>query len=149
MGKEKSQAGTKENNLEHLDIEPELTKAEMLKQLLHEKKVETAAKARRNALEEKIEKLYGDFEGLSKTFNEDELGYKVVIKKSITSSLDQDRYRVIRKDIDSTLRPEKITYAIDSKAMDFLKSKDKESYNLVKDCIVEKEGKTSITVEKK
>lgn len=130
------------------DIQAE--KEKLFNELIKAKKAEDQAKDKRIKLEEKIEFLYGEFDGKSKTFNE-EIGknkFKVIIKKAVTVALDQEKYKNVRTNIPENLRPEKISYAIDNDGLIWLKENNKEIYKKVSDCISEKDGKTSVKVEK-
>lgn len=112
------------------------------------KKAENVAKKKRIEVEGKVEALYGSFEEKSKTFSEEELGFKTVISKSITSSLNQEMYKEVRLNIHEDLRPEKIKFEIDTVGMKWLKENKPEIYREVSDCITSKPGKTGVKVEK-
>ena len=130
------------------DIQAE--KEKFFNELLKAKKAEDLAKDKRIRLEERIEFLYGEFDGKSKTFNE-EIGknkFKVIIKKAITVTLDQEAYKKTRLDIPENLRPEKISYSIDNEGLVWLKENNKEVYKKISNCLSEKDGKTSVKVEK-
>lgn len=118
----------------------------LLDELFKAQKAEAKAKEKRIQLEAEIEKLY-QFEGKSKTFNEEK--FKVTIKKSVTVSLDQEKYIAARPNIPEELRPEKIKFDLDSKGFEWLKENNQEIYKMVSDCVTEKDGKTSVKVEKK
>ena len=121
-------------------------KSELLDELFKAQKAEAKAKAKRIELEAEIEKLYS-FEGKSKTFDEDK--FKVTVKKSILVSLDQEKYIAARPNIPEELRPEKVKFDLDVKGFDWLKENNQEIYKIVSDCVTEKDGKTSVKVEKK
>lgn len=109
-------------------------------------KAEDKAKARRVEIEAELEKLYGDFDGKSKTFNEEK--YKVTIKKNFSQKLDQEKYVAIRPEIPEELRPEKIKFDLDSKGFEWLKENNRDIYLKVSDCVTEKQNKSTVSVEK-
>lgn len=113
-------------------------KEALLAEHLKVSKAEDKAKARRVEIEAELEKLYGDFDGKSKTFNEEK--YKVTIKKNFSQKLDQEKYVAIR--------PEKIKFDLDSKGFDWLKENNREIYLKVSDCVTEKQNKSTVSVEK-
>jgi len=123
-------------------------KKKLLNDLYKHKKAENAAKKKRTDTEVEIEKLYGSFDEKSKTFLEEELGFKIKIKKNSTVKLDQAAYAQARVEIPEELRPEKIKFEVDSEGMKWLKKNNLEIYQVVSNCITEKPGKTSVTVEK-
>lgn len=130
----------------------EKAKEKLFNDLIKAKKAEDQAKDKRIELEEEIAELYKDqVEGKSKTFNE-EIGkskFKITLKKSILQTLDQDAYLKIRPQIPEDRRPEKVKFSIDSAGYEWLKENDRENFIKVSNCVSEKEGKTSITIEKK
>jgi hypothetical protein len=138
-------------------------KADLLRNWLKAKIAEDKAKAKRIKLDEEIESIYGtDFEGISKTFKEDELGFSVNLKKNIKYDLDQEAWKSIRSDIPAELRPEKVKFEIDVKGFEYLRDNPdvmespdspnslpyKEYYKMVSDCVTIKNNKTTIKVEK-
>jgi hypothetical protein len=130
----------------------EKEKEKLFNDLIKAKKAEYLAKDKRIELEEEIAELYeNQFEGKSKTFNEN-IGknkFSIVIKKNVTVTLDQDAYKKVRETLPENLRPEKIKYDIDNEGLAWLKENNSEVYKKVSDCISEKPGKTSVKVEKK
>lgn len=127
-----------------------MEKADLLKAWLKAKKAEDTAKNKRYAIEEQINSLYPDFDGNSKTFKEEDLGFSVNVKKNIRFTFDQDAWASVRADIPEELRPEKIKFEVDEKGFKFLKeSKEyQETYRKVSDCVTIKENKSTIKVEK-
>lgn len=126
-------------------------KESLLKEWIKFKKAEDAAKKKRVDVETQIEALYApliDAQEKSKTFSEDDLGFKVNLKKNIVRKLDQDKYISVRQDIPEDLRPEKITFSLDEKGFEFLKENKPEIYRMVSDCVEEKTNKTTVKVEK-
>lgn len=126
-------------------------KEKLLNDLIKAKKLEDQAKDKRIFLEEQIATLYFDqIDGKSKIINEkfDKNKFKITIKKNITIKLDQDAYLEIRSSIPENLRPEKITFSIDTKGYEWLKENNREIYLKVSDCVTETEGKISVKVEK-
>lgn len=121
-------------------------KEALLAEHLKVSKAEDKAKARRVEIEAELEKLYGDFDGKSKTFNEEK--YKVTIKKNFSQKLDQEKYKNVRTNIPENLRPEKISYAIDNDGLIWLKENNREIYLKVSDCVTEKQNKSTVSVEK-
>ena len=121
-------------------------KNQLLDELFKAQKAEAKAKAKRIELESEIEKLYS-FDGKSKTFDEEK--FKVTVKKSILVSLDQEKYISVRPNIPEELRPEKVKFDLDTKGFEWLRENNHEVYKMVSDCVTEKDGKTSIKVEKK
>lgn len=121
-------------------------KEALLAEHLKVSKAEDKAKTRRVEIEAELEKLYGDFDGKSKTFNEEK--YKVTIKKNFSQKLDQEKYVAIRPEIPEELRPEKIKFDLDSEGFDWLKENNREIYLKVSDCVTEKQNKTTVSVEK-
>lgn len=121
-------------------------KEALLAEHLKVSKAEDKAKTRRVEIEAELEKLYGDFDGKSKTFNEEK--YKVTIKKNFVQKLDQEKYIAIRSEIPEELRPEKIKFDLDSKGFDWLKQNNREIYLKVSDCVTEKQNKSTVSVEK-
>ena len=121
-------------------------KEALLAEHLKVSKAEDKAKNRRVEIEAELEKLYGDFDGKSKTFNEEK--YKVTIKKNFVQKLDQEKYIAIRPEIPEELRPEKIKFDLDSKGFDWLKENNREIYLKVSDCVTEKQNKSTVSVEK-
>jgi len=127
----------------------ELNKADLLKKWLKAKKAETKAKDDRVAVEDDIIKIYGiDFDGTSRTFKEDDLGFSVNIKKNVIHQFDQDAWKSVREDIPVDLRPEKVKFEVDVKGFEYLKENNKEVYLKVSDCVTVKENKTTVKVEK-
>lgn len=130
----------------------EKEKEKLFNDLLKAKKAEDQAKDKRIALEEEITELYeSEIEGKSKTFNE-EIGknkFKITIKKTVNQTLDQDAYLAIRPQIPEDRRPEKIKFSIDAKGYEWLKENDRENFIKVSNCVTEKDGKTSVVIEKK
>lgn len=125
-------------------------KASLLKEWIKCKKAENSAKEKRLAVEEKVIALYGtDFDGISKTFQEDD--YKVGIKKNTSYSIDQEKWISVRESISPDLRPEKIKFDLDIKGFKFLAESDqhRDVYLKVSDCVTIKENKPSITIDKK
>lgn len=121
-------------------------KEALLAEHLKVSKAEDKAKTRRVEIEAELEKLYGDFDGKSKTFNEEK--YKVTIKKNFIQKLDQEKYKNVRTNIPENLRPEKISYAIDNDGLIWLKENNREIYLKVSDCVTEKQNKSTVSVEK-
>jgi hypothetical protein len=118
-------------------------KADLFKKWLKAKKAETKAKGDRVAVEEQIIQLFGtDFEGKSKTFKEEELGFSINLKKNIAYEFDQDAWQSVRAEIPEELRPEKIKFEVDEKGFLFLK--DSKEYNAtylkVSDCVTRKQN---------
>jgi hypothetical protein len=123
-------------------------KESLLKEWVKYKKAEDKAKLNRYEVESAIIDLYGDFKETSKSFKEEELGFKVNLKKSIAHKLDQEAYLSIRNDIPEDLRPEKITFALDVKGFEWLQANDQENYLKISECVTIKENKTTVKVEK-
>lgn len=124
-------------------------KENLLKDWLKHKKAENKAKEKRIGIEDKLEKLYGtDFKENSKTFTEEELGFKINLKKNIKYNLDQEAWIAIRPDIPEDLRPEKVSFSLDVKGFEYLKANNKEIYEKVSDCVEIQTNKTTIKVEK-
>jgi len=128
-------------------------KEELFKELLKFQKAEKKAKKSRNEIEAQLEEIYGtDFEGKSKTFKEEGIGFSINLKKSIVYKLDQEAYKSIRSDIPKNLRPEKITFSVNEIGFEFLKKskklEEREAYLKFSDCVEIKNNKTSIKVEK-
>lgn len=121
-------------------------KEALLAEHLKVSKAEDKAKNRRVEIEAELEKLYGDFDGKSKTFNEEK--YKVTIKKNFSQKLDQEKYVAIRPEIPEELRPEKIKFDLDSKGFEWLKENNRDIYLKVSDCVTEKQNKSTVSVEK-
>lgn len=121
-------------------------KEALLAEHLKVSKAEDKAKTRRVEIEAELEKLYGDFDGKSKTFNEEK--YKVTIKKNFSQKLDQEKYVAIRPEIPEELRPEKIKFDLDSKGFEWLKENNRDIYLKVSDCVTEKQNKSTVSVEK-
>ena len=86
----------------------------------------------------------------SKSFNEEfgKNSYKVTVKKSVNVSFNQDEYLKVRETIPIDRRPEKIKFELDSKGYDWLRENDRDNFIKVSNCISEKDGKTSVKVEK-
>ena len=124
-----------------------MNKEQLLKEWLKQKKAEDAANKKRVEVEKEIEALYGSFDGKSKTFNEEDLGFKTVIKKNETIKF-LNTWEVVRKTIPSDLRPEKVKFSPDMEGLEFLKAREEEIYKTVSDCIEIKPGKTSVTITK-
>ena len=113
------------------------------------KKSEDKAKINRAEVEAAILELYGtDFKETSKTFKEDELGFKVNLKKNTVHKLDQEAYLAIREDIPQNLRPEKVSFSLDVTGFEWLEANDNENYLKVSSCVEIKENKTTVKVEK-
>jgi len=126
-------------------------KADLFKNWLKAKKAEDKAKNSRVEVEAQIEAIYGtDFEGTSKTFKEEEIGFSVNLKKNIVYDLDQSAWGSVRVDIPAELRPEKIKFSIDVKGFEYLRDtkEQAEYYKMVSDCVTIKNNKTSVKVEK-
>ena len=126
-------------------------KADLFRDWLKAKKAEDKAKSSRIEVEAQIEAIYGtDFEGNSKTFKEEELGFSVNLKKNIVYDLDQAAWESVRKDIPADLRPEKIKFSVDAKGFEWLRESKEhaEYYKMVSDCVTIKNNKTSVKVEK-
>lgn len=130
----------------------EKEKEKLFNDLLKAKKTEDIAKDKRIELEEQVAELYEDqIEGKSKTINE-KIGknsFKITIKKTVNQTLDQDAYLSIRPQIPEDRRPEKVKFSIDSKGYEWLKENDRENFIKVSNCVTEKDGKTSVVIEKK
>jgi hypothetical protein len=133
-------------NLRKKEERLEDKKEALLAEHLKVSKAEDKAKARRVEIEAELEKLYGDFDGKSKTFNEEK--YKVTIKKNFVQKLDQEKYIAIRPEIPEELRPEKVKFDLDSKGFEWLKENNREVYLKVSDCVTEKQNKSTVSVEK-
>ena len=113
------------------------------------KKAEDKAKLNRSEVEAAIIELYGTgFKETSKTFKEDELGFKVNLKKNTVHKLDQESYLAIREDIPPNLRPEIVSFSLDVTGFEWLKANDNENYLKVSSCVEIKENKTTVKVEK-
>ena len=123
-------------------------KATIFKEWQKHKKAEDAAKKKRIEVEQQIESVYGNFEGDSKTFKEDDIGFKINLKKNVSIKLDQEQYISIRSGIPENLRPEKIKFDLDKTGFAYLKENNPEIYKMVSNCVEEKPGKTTIKVEK-
>jgi hypothetical protein len=126
-------------------------KENLLKEWIKFKKAEDAQKKKRIAVEEQLILAYGtSFDGNSKTFKEDEIGFSINLKKNIAYSLDQEKWKSIRTEIPANIRPEKITFSLDLEGFKFLKEHEEhlETYKKVSDCVTIKENKTSVKVEK-
>jgi len=123
-------------------------KKEILKKWLKLKKAEEKAKKERVLLEEEIEKIYGDFEGKSKTFKEEDINLKINIKKNVSYKLDQKKWIEVRNQISDDLRPEKISFSLDLKGFEYLRENEKEIYKKVSNCVTIDKRKTSIKIEK-
>ena len=126
-------------------------KESLLKEWIKFKKAEDAQKKKRIEVEEKLTLAYGtSFEGKSKTFKEEELGFSINLKKNVVYSLDQEKWTSIRTGIPVNIRPEKIKFELDVSGFDFLKKSEEhvDIYKLVSDCVTIKENKTSVKVEK-
>ena len=126
-------------------------KESLLKEWIKFKKAEDAQKKKRIEVEEKLTLAYGtSFEGKSKTFKEEELGFSVNLKKNVVYDLDQAAWESVRKDIPVDLRPEKIKFSVDAKGFDWLRDskENAEYYKMVSDCVTIKNNKTSVKVEK-
>jgi len=129
-------------------------KVDLLKEWIKYKKAELKAKNERIKVESILVNLYGtNFPEKSKTFNEEEIGFSINIKKNIVYSFDQDAWMSIRTDIPESLRPEKIVFNLDVLGFEYLKASqnenEKEVYKKISDCVTMKENKPTITVEKK
>jgi|WetSurMetagenome_2_1015567.scaffolds.fasta_scaffold03341_6 ribonucleotide reductase beta subunit family protein with ferritin-like domain len=120
------------------------------KEWLKYKKAEDIAKNKRIEVEKSLVQIYGtEFDGNSKTFNEEDINFNINIKKNIKYNLDQEKYKLIRTDIPEELRPEKIKFELDLKGFEYLKENEKELYKKVSDCVEKKDNKPTINVEKK
>ena len=119
----------------------------LLKEWLKHKKAETKAKDKRIDVEKKLVEIYGvDFDGSSKSFKDGD--FKTNIKKNVKISFDQDLWIEARKEISQELRPEKISFSVNTKGFDWLKENNKEIYKKVSDCIKIVENKPTVKVEK-
>lgn len=127
-------------------------KKELFQAWLKAKKAEDQAREKRHTFELEIEALYPDFDGQSKTFKEDELGYSVNVKRNVSYKMNQERWQAVRVEIPEHLRPEKIKFDVDVKGFEYLKSsqdpEEIEIYKKISDCVTVTPGKTSIKVEK-
>ena len=124
-----------------------MEKEELLSAWLKAKKAEENAKKTRNEVEEKIAALYGtSFDGGSKTFKEDD--FKVVIKKNVVYSLDQDAWKTARQSLLDNERPEKIKFELDKTGYEWLRDNNPAQFKIVSDCVTVKENKPTISVEK-
>lgn len=123
-------------------------KASLFKEWQKHKKAEETAKKKRIEVEAQLESCYGEFEGKSKTFNEDDLGFKVNFKKNVSVKLDQDAWKSTRLNVPEDLRPEKIKFELDEKGFEYLKENNKDIYKMVSACVEIKPGKTTVKVEK-
>ena len=113
------------------------------------KKAEDKNKKARQEIEKELEALYGtDFKETSKSFTEEELGFKINLKKNIVHKLDQEAWQSIRSEFPENLRPEKISFSLDVKGFEWLKANESELYKKVSDCVEIKQNKTTIKVEK-
>ena len=129
-----------------------MDKKQLLTDWLKAKKAEDTATEKRHVIETQLEEIYSkEIEDgkSSKTINEDELGFKITIKKNEKWSLDQEKYKTVRLDIPEELRPEKVSYSLDLTGYNWLKENNKEVYLTISPCVSFKELKTSIKVEKK
>jgi hypothetical protein len=122
-------------------------KAQLLKDWIKFKKAEDSAEKKRVEIEREIEALYGTFDGKSKTFSDEDLGFKTTIKKNETVKF-TDSWETVRKSVPSDMRPEKVKFSVDSPGLLFLKEHHEDVYKTVSDCIIVTPGKTSITVTK-
>jgi len=128
---------------------PKQEKSELFKSWLKFEKAEKQAKEKRYEIESEIENLIGlDFEGNSKTFEIDE--FKVNLKKNIVYKIDDKAYLSIKNDIPEELDPieEKISYSLNLKGFEYLKTNAREIYKKISDVVDKKENKTTIKVEK-
>lgn len=124
-------------------------KEKLFNSWLDYRKAETKLKDLRLEIEKEIEKLYEtDFNGNSKTFNENDIGFKVNIKKNIVHKLDEVAWKSIRNEFPEELRPEKISFSVDVKGFNWLKENEEELYRKVSDCVEIKENKPTIKIEK-
>jgi len=126
-------------------------KSELFKLWIKHKKAETSANKKRVEVEKQLIEIYGlDFEKKSKTFTEEELGFKLTIGKTDKANLDQDRYKITRQAIPANLRPEEeiLIYKLIPKGMDYLQKNHLEIYQKISGCIETKPGKPSVKVEK-
>lgn len=121
----------------------------LLKEWLKFKKSEDKAKKSRVEVENQIIELYGTaFEKNSKSFKEEELGFKTTLKKNFDYKLDQEKWIEARNNIEQNLRPEKIKFDLDVKGFNWLKKNNHNIYKIVSDCVEIKENKTTVKVEK-
>ena len=120
-------------------------KKELYTAWLKAKKTEEKAKDQRHDLEAQIEALMPQFEGLSKTFNEE--GFKITLKKSESYKFLKE-WDKARDSFPEELRPEKIKVEVDKKGLEYLKENDPETYKSISGYVEYKPGKTGISIEK-
>jgi len=127
-------------------------KKALLKDWTKFKKAENKAKANRQEVEVKLEKIYGtSFEEQSKTFKEKDLGFSINIKKNTKIALDQEMWKTVRLEIPvepENLRPEKIKFELNVKGFNWLKENKPEIYKKVSGCVEIKDNKPTFKVEK-
>jgi len=126
-------------------------KESLLKEWIKFKKAESKAKSARVEVEGRIQEIYGlGFDGNSKTFKEDDLGFSINLKKNVVYSLDQEKWKSVRNEIPENIRPEKITFSIDVEGFNYLQGNEElvDTYKKVSDCVTIKENKPSVKVEK-
>lgn len=124
-------------------------KKKLFDEWLKSKKAEDRAKEKRYAVEQELEKLYIlDPSNISQTFKEEDIGFRINLKKNFTYNLDQDAYSSIRTEIPENLRPEKIKFSLDLKGYEYLKDCHIDLYKKISDCVSYKDNKTTIKVEK-
>lgn len=126
-----------------------LKKEELLKEWLKFKKAEEKAKKSRILIEKDLQEVYGlDFKEKSKTFQEEDLGFSISIKKNEVYKVDQEMWKSNRVEIPQHLRPEKISFSLDLKGYEYLKINEPEIYKIVSECVEFKANKPTIKVEK-
>lgn len=126
------------------------------KLLLHEnwikfKKRENKANKERVAIEKQLIELYPftvTKDKKSKTFKDDDLGFKITITKGETIKLDQDGYSDARQNIPAKFRPEKITFSLVEKGYEWLKKNEPDIYKIVSKHVEKKPKKTAVKIEK-
>jgi len=113
------------------------------------KKAEEKAKNNRVAIEKELAGLFIIDDGsASKTFTDEDAGFKINIKKNIRYALDQEKWKSVRLDIPENLRPEKIAFSLDVKGFDYLAKNDSAVYQKVSDCVTISENKSTFKIEK-
>jgi hypothetical protein len=116
---------------------------------LKAKKAEEKARKQRVEIEQELEKLVPEFDGLSKTYSDE--GFKITVKKSESYSFEKG-WEDIRDSIPETLRPERVKYDVDRAGFDYLKEStnpaEKAAYKTISKYVVFKTGKTGFKIEK-
>ena len=117
---------------------------EILKEILELKKQEKDLATKRKILEKEAIEKFEDFDGLSKTFEVENL--KVTIKKTETYKFIAS-WKEARENIPPIYRPERIKFEVDKKAYDSIKEKAPDAYLEISKYVDYKQGSTSIDIK--